>query len=57
RKTTLDVFADDSASVQATMYRMAELILKRFPEMTIFSPVTDFSGYITATIGRRGNKF
>ncbi|ORY04247.1 uricase [Basidiobolus meristosporus CBS 931.73] len=87
RKTTLDVFAhDDSASVQATMYRMAELILKRFPEvrdvyyalpnshhfttnlapfnlpnagqeMTIFSPVTDFSGYITATIGRRRNKF
>ncbi|ORY04245.1 uricase [Basidiobolus meristosporus CBS 931.73] len=77
RKTTLGC---------ATMYRMAELILKRFPEvrdvyyalpnshhfttnlapfslpnagqeMTIFSPVTDFSGYITATIGRCNTKF
>ncbi|ORY04239.1 uricase [Basidiobolus meristosporus CBS 931.73] len=87
RKTTLDVFAhDDSASVQATMYLMGDVILKRYPEvqdvyyalpnshhfttnlepfnlpnsgreMTIFSPITDFSGYITATIGRRGNKF
>ncbi|ORY03704.1 uricase [Basidiobolus meristosporus CBS 931.73] len=86
RTTTLDIFSnDDSASVQATMYRMASLILKRFPEirdvfyalpnthyftanlapfnlpnsgqeMTIFSPITDFSGLITATIGRSSTK-
>ncbi|KAK9761646.1 hypothetical protein K7432_013305 [Basidiobolus ranarum] len=86
RKATIDVFAqDNSASVQATMYRMADLILQRFSdvkdvhyalpnshhfttnlapfnlpnsgqEMTIFSPITDFSGYITATIGRRNNR-
>ncbi|ORX93027.1 uricase [Basidiobolus meristosporus CBS 931.73] len=83
REITLSTFAtDDSASVQATMYKMGERVLanhgdvveisyalpnkhylsvnlKPFrlmnegKDMTIFQPVSDPAGYITATIARR----
>ncbi|ORY04230.1 uricase [Basidiobolus meristosporus CBS 931.73] len=83
REITLGTFAtDDSASVQATMYKMGEKVLaenvdvteisyalpnkhyisvnlKPFnlpnegKDMDIFQPISDPSGYITATIARR----
>ncbi|KAK9704199.1 hypothetical protein K7432_010337 [Basidiobolus ranarum] len=83
REITLGTFAtDDSASVQATMYKMGESVLAQHvdvseisyalpnkhyfsvnlkpfnlhnegKDMNIFQPVSDPSGYITATIARR----